>query len=123
MDAASLPVFARGHGGLHRGLDVQFQEDDCRLAQEERACRHGSPVHGAPDLTESWNGRVHRAAARLASDANRRSWPPHYPETDFEFVLGSTTILHSLSNCTIDQAENRAVSIVNFNKCHKLQGA
>ena len=47
VDAEALPALVRGHwgveNGLHRTLDVQFQEDDCRLRRG-----HAPAVMGIP---------------------------------------------------------------------------
>ena len=77
VDAEALLALVRGHwrvpfgrgNGLHRTLDVQFREDDCRLRTGHGPAvmgipRTGRPEHGAHGSTESRYACVHRAAAR-----------------------------------------------------------
>ena len=53
VDAEALLELVRGHwgveNGLHRTLDVQFREDDCRMRSGHATRRHGHP---APDRPE-----------------------------------------------------------------------
>ncbi len=94
-DAAALLALVRGHwgveNGLHRTLDMQFREDDCRMRTGNAPAVMGILRRTALNMVKTFQQQFDPdVSIGLLRDRIRRhpgSWPPHCPESDFAFAL------------------------------------
>ena len=95
VDAKALLELVRGHwdveNGLHRTLDVQFREDDCRLRRGHAPAVMGIPGRAALNMVARFNRIPDRicpsGCCGTRSGATPPCWPRSGPERGFSVAL------------------------------------
>ena len=93
--AATLLELVRGHwsieNGLHRTLDMQFREDDCRMRTGNAPAVMGILRRTVLNMIRTMQRKLETdVSIGLLRDRIERhpgSWPPHCPKSDFVFAL------------------------------------
>ena len=94
MDAEALLDLVRGHwgveNGLHRTLDVQFREDDCRIRTGHGPAVMGILRRAALNMVRTGQQNLDSfvSIGLLRDRIGRQPWSPACPEHDFAFALG-----------------------------------
>ena len=80
-----------GKKELHRTLDVQFREDNCRYTPTVKAVLRRTTLNMVRTAQQQYGNNTDQicqmGCCGTSLDASRRFWPRSWPKRDFTFAL------------------------------------